>query len=172
MTTRTNKPNNATALANDQKIQAGITKYFGGMATLSPKGNATTPAKLLAIFQDDITQTTTLETLLGQVAEQRAKQRAARALAIATRSDIKAYIIGNYGDTAATMLSDFGMPQKTPAKPDTATKAAAVQQAKATRVARGTKGPKQKAKVKGVVAPAAAATSAPAAVASGTSVTK
>ncbi len=146
-------------------MQSGIAKYFAGtLKTLSPRGNVTTPAKLDAIFQDDIDQTTALDTLLAQVDEQRVKQRAARALAIQTRSDVTAYIIGNYGEQATTMLKDFGctVPKKKSA-PTAATKAQAVVQAKATRAARGTKGPKQKAKVKGVVVatPAAEATSAP-----------
>lgn len=155
---------NQTALVNDAKMQSGIAKYFTGtLKTLSPKGTATTPAKLDAIFQDDIDQTQALDTLLGQVAEQRATQRAARALAIQTRSDVKAYIVGNYGDEVPTMMNDFGY--GTPKKrstPSAATRAQAVVQAEATRKARGTAGPKQKAKVKGVVAtPATAAPSAP-----------
>src|SRR5208337_1306588 len=108
-----------------------IAKYFTGtLKTLSPKGTATTPANLDAIFQDDIDQTTELATLLGQVKEQRAKQRAARALAIQTRSDVKAYIVGNYGDEVPTMMNDFGYgtPKKKSA-PSAATKAQAVVQA-------------------------------------------
>jgi len=133
-------------------MQTGISKYFSGLQALAPKGNTTTPAKLTAIFQDDIDQTQALDTLLGQVEEQRAKQRAARALAIQTRTDVKAYIVGNYGDAVATMLNDFGYgTPKAKSIPTAATKAQAVQKAKATRAARGTAGPKQKAKVKGVV---------------------
>jgi len=154
---------NETALVNDAKMQNGIAKYFTGtLKTLSPKGVATTPAKLDAIFQDDIDQTQALDTLLGQVAEQRAKQRAARALAIQTRSSVKAYIVGNYGDEVSTMMNDFGYgTPKKKSTPSAATKAQAVVQGQATRAARGTKGPKQKAKVKGVVStPATTATSA------------
>jgi hypothetical protein len=147
---------------NDTKMQAGITKYFvPTLKTLSPKGNPTTPTKLLAIFQADIDQTTELATLLGQVAEARVTQRAARALAVQTRSDVKAYIVGNHGngDDVATMLNDFGYgTPKKPSKPTAAEKAQSVAQAQATRKARGTMGPKEKAKVKGVIAtPATAA---------------
>jgi hypothetical protein len=158
MPTNTKNVTNEAALVNDQKMQSGIAKYFTGtLKTLSPKGTATTPAKLDAIFQDDIDQTQALDTLLGQVAEQRAKQRAARALAIQTRSDVKAYIIGNYGDEVSTMMNDFGYgTPKKKSTPSAATKAQAVVQAKATREARGTVGPKKKAKVKGVVATPAA----------------
>ena len=154
-------PSTQTAIVNDTKMQAGIAKYFTGMKALSPKGNATTPAKLTAIFQDDIDQTQALDTLLGQVAEQRVKQRAARALAIQTRLDVKAYIIGNYGDQVTTMMGDFGLPvPKVKTEPSAATKALAVQKADATRKARGTAGPKQKAKVKGTVPEAAASPTA------------
>ncbi len=150
------------AVANDQKMQTGIEKYFTGLKTLAPKGNTTTPAKLTAIFQDDIGQTQALDTLLGQVAEQRVKQRAARALAIQTRADVKAYVVGNYGDQVATMLNDFGYgTPKKKSTPTAATKAQAVQKAEATRAARGTAGPKQKAKVKGVVATPATAAATP-----------
>jgi hypothetical protein len=168
-TSKTNRPNKQTAIANDQKMISGVEKYFANVKPLAPGGNATTPAKLGAIFQDDIDQTQALDTLLGQVAEQRIKQKAARALAVSTRADVKAYILGNYGsgNAVATMLNDFGY--GTPKKksvPTTAEKAASVAQAKATKAARGIVGTKQRAKVKGVVAPGADAAPAAAAPAS------
>ncbi len=173
-TTNIKSVSNQVALVNDQKMISGVGKYFAGLKSLAPAGNATTPAKLEAIFQDDIDQTQALDTLLGQVAEQRAKQKAARALAIRTRADVKAYILGNYGqgNSVATMLNDFGY--GTPKKksvPTTEAKAAAVKQAAATKAARGPIGKHNRAKVKGVVAPAADATPAAAPAAPATPAT-
>ena len=66
---------------------------------------------------------------------------------------IKAFVVTQFGDTqdSAQKLADFGYtPRKVPVK-TVAEKALAVEKGKATRVARGTKGPKQKAQIKGSV---------------------
>ncbi len=159
------KPTNDKSVLNDQKMIIGITKYFTKMPTLSPKGRPTTPAALLAVFQADLDRTAELQALEAQLADKRLEQRAARAQAVQTRADVKAYIVGNYGDQATAMLTDFGLTAPKKATVTPATKVAAITQAQATRKARGTKGKKQKAKIKGTVAasPAPAPATTPAA---------
>jgi predicted Fe-Mo cluster-binding NifX family protein len=155
--------NNVTAIALSQKNQAGVTKYLTALPTLLLAGIVTTPTAINAVFQADIDTSTALEAAEADVAQKRAAQKAARAAAIAERSDLKAYIIGNHGEQAVQMLQDFGFdPPKPRGAQTVASKAQAVAQGKATRVARGTKGAKQKATIKGVVAtPAAEPTATP-----------
>jgi len=156
--------NNVTAIALSQKNQAGVTKYFTALPTLMLAGVTTTAVKINAVFQADIDATTALDAAEADVSQKRAAQKAARAAAIAERSDLKAYILGNYGEQAVQMLADFGFdPPKPRGAQTVASKAQAVAQGKATRAARGTKGTKQKAAIKGVVAtPAAEPAPAPA----------
>jgi hypothetical protein len=156
--------NNVTAIALSQKNQAGVTKYFTALPTLMLAGVTTTPAKINAVFQADIDASTALDTAEADVKQKRATQKAARAAAIAERADLKAYILGTYGEQAVQMLVDFGYdPPKPRGAQTVAAKAQAVAQGKATREARGTKGTKQKAAIKGVVAaPAPEPATAPA----------
>jgi hypothetical protein len=57
---------------------------------------------------------------------------------------LRVYILGIAGPTAVQMLEDFAISTKHNSKPDTGARAQAVSQAKATRAARHTAGPKQK----------------------------
>jgi hypothetical protein len=158
----TSSPNKPTALSLDQKHIGGVDKYFSSNRSILLAGTDITPAALKAVFQDDIDATNALDAAEAQAKQRRATQRAARKKASATRRDLKAYILGNYGPTAVQMLDDFGF---TAPKPrgvrKVATKAQAVAQAEATRKARHTMGKKQRAKVKGKV-PAADTTTTPA----------
>ncbi|MGD0524252.1 MAG: hypothetical protein ABSE49_03860 [Polyangiaceae bacterium] len=100
--------NNVTAIALSQKNQAGVTKYFTALPTLMLAGVSTTPAKINAVFQVDIDASTALGAAEADVKQKRATQKAARAAAIAERADLKAYILGTYGEQAVQMLVDFG----------------------------------------------------------------
>ncbi|HEY3819635.1 MAG TPA: hypothetical protein VGL81_20845 [Polyangiaceae bacterium] len=156
-------PDNVTAIALSQKNQAGVLKYLTALPTLLLAGVVTTPAKVNAVFQADIDTSTALDAAESDVKQKRVLQKAARSAAIAQRSDLKAYIIGNYGEQAVQMLTDFGFdPPKPRGAQTVASKAQAVAQGKATRAARGTKGAKQKAAIKGVI-PTPATEPAPAA---------
>jgi hypothetical protein len=147
------KPNKPTALALSQKNIAGVDKYLATTATILLAGATTTPASLKAVFQDDIDQTNGLDVAEAQAKQQRAKQKAARAKAIVTRKNLKAFVLANYGAAALQMIGDFGFTAPKPkAATKVATKAKAVAAAKATRTARHTMGKKQKAAIKGSVA--------------------
>ena len=88
----------------------------------------------------------------AQLEEQVANHRTAKATAAALRSDLKTYILGNYGKAAVEMLGNFGMSApKSTGKKTAATKAEAVVKSKATRSARGTMGKKQRQSIHGSV---------------------
>jgi hypothetical protein len=147
------KPNKPTALTLSQKNIAGVDKYLASTATILLAGATTTPASLKAVFQDDIDQTNALDVAESQAKQQRAKQKAARAKAIVTRKNLKAFVLANYGAAALQMIGDFGFTApKAKTATKVATKAKAVETAKATRTARHTMGKKQKAAIKGSVA--------------------
>ena len=95
-----------------------------------------------------------------------AAERAAQAEFKPIRSALRSYLVGVYGANAPE-LQEFGFVQnRRPAK-TVASKASAIAKGKATRVARSTKGRKQKAAVKG----APAASTAPAVSAASPAVT-
>jgi hypothetical protein len=162
----TANPNKPTALALAQKANQGVDKYFGNITSLLIAGANITPAALKAIFQDDIDQTNALDAIEAQVKQQRSKQKTARKKATGMRQNLRTYILGSYGTAALQMLQDFGFtaPKARGGRKTASTKAQAVVQAKATRVARHTMGSRQKAKIKGsapaqpVVTPAPTAT--------------
>jgi hypothetical protein len=164
--TNTNTPNKPNALALDEKHVAAIDKYFGGLTSLTFAGQTITPAILKATFQGDIDETLALDAAEALVKQTRVKQKAARQKANATRLQLKTYIVGSYGAQAVQMLQDFGFDAPKPkGKKTVAAKAQGIAQAEATRAARHTMGKKQKAAIKGTVAPEAppAASPAPAA---------
>jgi hypothetical protein len=88
--------------------------------------------------------------------------------AVSRLVEIRTLVRLTFGNTSP-VLSDFGMTPRTRAKPTAAVQSTAAQKSAATRIARHTLGPKQKAKIHGVVptvpspAPAEPATTAPAA---------
>jgi hypothetical protein len=161
--TNTNTPNKPNAIALDEKHISAIDKYLGGLTSLTFAGATITPAILKATFQDDIDQTNGLDAAEAQVKQARVKQKAARKKANATRQQLKTYIVGSYGAQAVQMLQDFGFDAPKPrGKKTVAAKAQGIAKAEATRAARHTMGKKQKAAIKGTVAPVATPTASPA----------
>ncbi len=76
--------------------------------------------------------------------------RAAFATAHTTAANLKSYLYGAYG-AESPIATQFGFSQKKPAVVSVQVKADAQVKAKATRVARLTMGPKQKADIHGTV---------------------
>ena len=130
-------PNKNTALAQHQKVIAGIDKYFGKVKTLTVLGTSYTPTALKAVFQADIDATNKVDASRAQWKQQVADSRGARAKARKTRRALRNMLLGNYGEAAVQMLEDFGIPVPKPTGRKTAkTKADAVVKAEATREAR------------------------------------
>jgi len=138
------KSNNATVMTRDKKVIAGVDKYFGNVASVTLLGKAYTPTELKALFQGEIDAETQLDALRSQLKQVVVTIRPTRAHVRAVFQALRVYILGTAGPTAVQMLEDFAISTKHKSTPDTGAKAQAVVQAKATRAARHTAGPKQK----------------------------
>jgi hypothetical protein len=155
--TRVNKTTRANLI---RQVKAGLTKYFGS-TPLVLAGNSYKPAALQAFLQADVdandASTAARASWLNTVKVAKSTDAETNPVLRAVQATVEA----QYGEApdAETVLADFGYsPRKKPTK-TVEEKTAAVAQAKATRQARGTKGPKAKAKIKGVVPAIDAATS-------------
>jgi hypothetical protein len=134
-------------------VVAGIQKHFSGMATLMLNNTSINTAAFVSQLQADIALSNKATATRAQLTTDVNAANQSHATVDPLLRFLRALVIGQFGDTdaSASILADFAMaPRKTPST-STATKAQAAAQAKATRVARGTAGPKQKAKIKGVV---------------------
>jgi hypothetical protein len=143
-------PNKNTAMALDKKAMEGVDKYFAKTRTLNVAGKTYSPAALKAVLQAEIDAISALDAGLAHVQQLVAEMRAARGKAAATRKDLKAHVLGNYGAAALQMLGEFGMeaPKSTGRKTVKA-KADGVAKAQATREARHTMGKKQRLAITG-----------------------
>jgi hypothetical protein len=137
---------------------AGVQKHYANTPTLSLDGTSVPTPDVIATFQAAVTSidaATVAETAFHQAV---AAQHAAVVKAEATLSGLQKLVDNQLG---TKMRPDFGFAVPTRKTPDEATKAQAVAKRAATRAARGTKGPRQKAAIKGQV-PATPPTATPA----------
>ena len=153
--TRKNKTTRANLI---RQVKAGLTKYFAS-TPLVLAGTTYKPAALQTFLQADVD---------ANDASTAARANWLNTVKVAKSTDaettpvlraIQSQVMAQYSEApnADTVLADFGYSPRKKATKTVAEKTAAVAQAKATREARGTKGPKAKAKIKGVVAPAISA---------------
>ncbi len=98
-----------------------------------------------------------------------ATEKGLRGTTVSTLSSLRTFVMLKFGSNALATLADFGFQPRKQTAPTVETKAAAAEKSLATRAARHTQGPKQKAKIKGTVpvtepatTPAAPAPAAPA----------
>jgi hypothetical protein len=144
---------------------AGVQKYFYKTPTLTLGGTPTKTTAVIATLQGGITAIDDAVAAATAFHTATAAQAAPLAAANALLTELLMLVKNQLGSTAA-VLGDFGFAVPTRQEPTEATKAAAVAKRAATRVARGTKGKRQKASIKGTVTPATpapAATPTPAA---------
>ena len=155
------KDNKDTIINRLRQAIAGIQQHFTGTTTIGLSGTPTPPTAAVATLQGAITAidaaATAEQAFHTAVAAQNAAIEAANALLVLLLSAIKSQL----GSTPA-ILGDFGFDAPKRTVPTEAVKAAAVQKRAATRVARGTKGPKAKLAIKGNVPPTPATPATPA----------
>jgi hypothetical protein len=135
---------------------AGIQKRFSSHATLQLGNASYSPAALVSLLQADIALSNKATASRAQLTTDVQAAKASHATVDPLLRFLKAFVTGQFGDgeSSASILAEFGLsPRKVPVK-SAETKAKAVVRSKATRVARGTMGPKARSKVKGVVPPA------------------
>ncbi len=153
--TRMNKTTRANRI---RQVSAGLAKYYAS-TPLVLAGTTYKPAALQTFLQADVD---------ANDASTAARANWLNTVKVAKSTDaetapvlraIQAQVMSQYSDApnADSVHADFGYAPRTKATKTVDQKTASVAQAKATRTARGTKGPKAKAKIKGVVAPATSA---------------
>ncbi len=144
-----------TKQAHVGKVIAGIQKHFMNLSTIELAGTVRTPAELIAMLQtapEAIKQSSNAKA--AWLAQVQIERNILQEISPVLRY-MKALVVSKFGDTvdSGQKLEDFGYtPRKVPTK-KVAVKAAAIEQGQATRVARATRGKRQKAKIKGAVAP-------------------
>ena len=129
-------------------------------ATITLDGEVYKPKDLQSQFQAEVDAAKVTQSAKTAYAQAVLAEEKVAAQLTLIRKALRAYLIGVYGATSAT-VAEFGFtPKETTV--DVATKADAIAKRTATRAARGTKGSRQKKEITGAkpVASAAAPTSA------------
>jgi hypothetical protein len=157
MSKRTSK---GSAMLKVQKLSAGMRQYLSGQV-LTLAGKPVKVADLLTEFDGYIAQLTATDVARGAWLAQVDATTVMEDSAVNTHvSLLESYLRTYYGPTSQTLIA-YGL---TPRKARDRTGAEMVETAAksaATRVARHTLGPKQKASIHGVVAPPASEPSSP-----------
>jgi hypothetical protein len=140
----------ATRVAVDRKLIDGVQKHYAG-ASLVLSGKTFTALEAVQFLQERIDVANTVSAvraaLTNAVAAERAKVAETKQYVAALRQLVHV----TFGSNAAA-LADFGMQlRKQPTPPTTEEMSLRVARNRATREARHTASPKQKAKIKGVV---------------------
>jgi hypothetical protein len=154
------KISRASRDAADQKMIDGIQKNLSQLASL-PVGNTSyTPAQIVQIYQDRLT---TSQAAADATAQRTAAIKADVDKQAATRTTTRAFrkIVSGMFAQSPDVLATFGLTPPKVATRSVETKTGAVAKAKATRAARHTLGPKQKAKIHGAVTDPAGSTPSP-----------
>ncbi len=145
MAMRTNRD---TKLAHDGQVILGIKKDLQNVTSLPLDGDTYTPASLMAFLQSRIDAANKVATTRAAWLDATKQYDTLDAKVTGVVTGLKQYVLNAFGKTSP-LLADFGF---APRKVTTRTpeqKAQAVAKAKATRAARGTKGPVAKLAVTG-----------------------
>jgi hypothetical protein len=142
----------------DKKLLAGVEKDLANQSfTVSDK--TCTSQDVVNVLQGRISKAQAVEAARAALQAALKAHREERAQTAGFVSAFRAIVKGMY--SSPDTLADFGLSPRKSTKRTLDTKVTAVAKIKATRTARGTKGPKAKAKIKGA-APAANPTTKPA----------
>lgn len=135
-------PNQTAAKARNAKVIAGINKDLATMATILLAGGSYTPSSLAAVFEADSKSIDDADDAKKAAAQKVLDAKATHAKTAIVLAALRSFLLATFGTQAVAVLGDFGMNAPKPRGSKTVTtKAVAVAKAKATRAARGTKGP-------------------------------
>jgi hypothetical protein len=137
-------------IAADQAMIAGIQKFLPQNAPLTLGSQSTTPAAIIQVYRDRIAANQAAQTAEASRAAAVKANRDTRASTTAITESFRLMVLAMYSQSPDT-LSVFLMKPRKASVRTPAQKALAAARAKATREARGTMGPKQKASIKGTV---------------------
>jgi hypothetical protein len=142
--------NRSQQQAADDKLQVGLTKHASTLASFTIAGTTVKPADVITVLQSRQNTAKTSEAARAAwqaaVAADRNELEKSKALVSGVKQTLKVM----FADSADT-LADFGLTPRKPLVVSPAVKVAAAAKAKATRAARHTQGPKQKAAIKGTL---------------------
>ena len=144
--------NNSQEQAAATQLIAGVQQYFiPGNVTVTVAGVVITPTAMTAALQSRVSTINASITAKAALSNAVAAEATTKATTKAIVSAIKQLALIMYANQPE-VLTVFGIaPRKVPTPATSAELAERAAKAKATRIARNTMGPKQKAKVKGVV---------------------
>jgi hypothetical protein len=130
----------ATRQSRIKKIEAGMSKYYGNLATLQVAGTAYSPAALDAVLQADIAASDAADQARAVWLKAVEVQKATRAKTNPVLRAIRCKVLGDYGDSrdAGTVLADFDFKPRSTRKATGKEVVAAAEKSAATRKARGT----------------------------------
>jgi hypothetical protein len=114
-------------------------------------GEPFTLLSLKAVFQADTVAIDTTDDAKKAYEKAVLDEKATRVRTAAVLGSLRSFLIGYFGKRAVTVLGDFAMEPPKTATLTVPQKAVAVAKAKATRAARGTKGPVEKLSITGTV---------------------
>ena len=159
MATPTTKTNRTVTSGKDQLLMAGIQKDLSSTKSIPLGGMTYTPATLTTFIQSRIDAAN--EVVTAKAAWQSAGKayEALNARANVVVHDLKQFVIGVFG-ADSHKLPDFGFTLRKKVVLTPEQKVLAVKKRAATRVARGTKGPKARLAIHGTVTPTGPATPA------------
>jgi hypothetical protein len=138
------------SIDRDRKAIAGIQKHYGSAPEIVLHGESFAPADVMKILQDQIDGADAVAAAKAAFHRAVAAQHAADAEANALFLALKTRVMSDFKNRAE-VLAEMGMSLPQKRTPDVATMAEAAAKRAATRKARHTMGPRQKAKIKGSV---------------------
>ena len=158
--------NNAKVVSTCGQRLIALKKFVKTKTAITASGEQTKLADLVAVYQAAIDTRNALVPSRAAFDKALAARDSAEVARQATDKKLKAWVVNEFG-AGSQEAQEFGfLPPKIRAK-SADTKAIAVEKLRATRTARGTKGKRQREKIKGTIvapaAPADPATTAPAA---------
>ena len=142
--------NRTTVQVRDTQVIAGIGKRLQNVPSVLLLGTAYAPADLTKLLQSQIASATNIAVLRAQLTDAVQADRALATKVTALIRALKAFVINAFGNTSE-VLGDFGFASTKTQPKNPVTKVVAAEKALATRKARGTKGKRQKEKIKGTV---------------------
>jgi hypothetical protein len=157
MTTSTKR---SDKVADDQAMIDGVQKFLAKLVQLPVGSQMMTPDQIVQIFKDRLAAGQAVIAAEGARSAAIATDKDKRASTASFVRSLRRMLQGMFSASPDTLAVFHLTPVKAP-KRTVATKSAAVALSKATRAARGTKGKKQKAQIKGTVVPATDTAPAP-----------
>jgi hypothetical protein len=153
------KHSKADRVDRNRQVIAGMQKHYASAPSIVLDGVSHTLADIVKVLQAPIDTADVATTTASAFHKAVAADKAARAASDVMYRSLRAFLVNLY-KTSPEVLADFGITLPSRQAPDAATTAAAVVKRGATRVARHTLGKRQKAGIKGQVAPVPAPTPA------------